>query len=204
MRKINLSFCMAICASIALASCSSPKTSELDDTSGAVGARPSDDSVTYICEKDEKRGFWTTYAVSGRGGPIPIIEWDTKAFVESGYDPKTRCDLVTGRLQKFEDMDILDTLKVAYFNNHPVMFVVENQGIAEVTSDTILMTFVPGMTIDQVEQKISQLFSMDNHVSGPLRNSAMEAFYYDENGTIAINFGSYLQSVEIPADSNSD
>lgn len=186
-----------------LISCSSSPSSDLDLNSGNAQPVAHGDSIKYVCEQGEEDGLWTTYADSDVRGRIPIVVWATGHFERSGYDQETRCEIVTSKLQSFEDRDMLDNLYIGRFNNHPVMYVIADQDIPEVQKNNILMTFLPDMTINQVERKASQLFSADTHASGPLQNSAMTAFFYDESSNLAIDFRSYLQSVDVPS-TNSD
>lgn len=76
-----------------------------------------------------QRGFWcdttsgipTTMYQNSSGGREPWIRWVSDYFAESGYDPITRCQMVSGRLEGYRVAKSLKLITVGIMNRQPVI-----------------------------------------------------------------------------------
>ncbi|OCQ96456.1 hypothetical protein AMR42_12840 [Limnothrix sp. PR1529] len=76
-----------------------------------------------------QRGFWchtsggapTTMYQNAQGNREPWIQWVSNVFRSAGYDPLTRCQEVSGRLETYRQNRQLKYLTVGVMNGQPVV-----------------------------------------------------------------------------------
>jgi Circadian oscillating protein COP23 len=75
--------------------------------------------TTFSC--GDSNGIPATIAHSPKHGDVPIIEWVSNYFADSGYDPQTRCNQVSARFQEYSDRGELKYLTTGRINDEPVI-----------------------------------------------------------------------------------
>ncbi|UBF28389.1 COP23 domain-containing protein [Kovacikia minuta CCNUW1] len=120
-------------------------------------------SNSFFCNSD-RQGRPTTFA-STQSGAVPIIRWVSYHFAESGYDPATRCQEVTGRFNLFSQQGRLNFITTGIVNRLPVVCVASDIG-GPCTG--VLFTLKPNQSASRV---IQQLFDVRVGASGSLYES---------------------------------
>lgn len=82
---------------------------------------------SFYCGVDTD-GTPTTMVSHPQHGEVPIIRWVSDYFEASGYDPQTRCELVSQRFQNFKEDGTLQYLTTGRMNRQPVVCVSPTSG----------------------------------------------------------------------------
>lgn len=149
--------------------------------SGAVGfnATPAQASPEFYCGLDHD-GVPTTMVRHPQHGNVPVIRWVSDHFTGSGYDPQTRCEMVSQRFQDFSDAGTLQYLTTGRMNRQPVVCVSPNDGGA---CTGLLFTLKPTSNPNQTLQSLMAL-----------RTNASSAPLNETGDRLYINFDEYVQS----------
>jgi hypothetical protein len=75
--------------------------------------------TTFFC--GDSNGIPATIVHSPKHGDVPIIEWVSNYFADSGYDPQTRCSQVSARFQEYSDRGELKYLTTGRINRESVI-----------------------------------------------------------------------------------
>ncbi len=118
-----------------------------------------------------------TVAITPAQETIPVILWDSKHFSNSGYDPRTRCQLVSNRFQFFYESGQLNYITTGRMNRMPVVCVTDTYGGA---CNGLLFTLKPG---SNPSQTLQELMRIRLRQKGPLNETS---------GRIYIDFQEYL------------
>lgn len=82
---------------------------------------------SFYCGVDTD-GTPTTMVRHPQHGEVRIIRWVSDYFEASGYDPQTRCELVSQRFQNFKEDGTLQYLTTGRMNRQPVVCVSPTSG----------------------------------------------------------------------------
>ena len=152
-------------------------TAALTLTTVAAFQSPSKaDNTTFHC------GVWVTGPNAGVPvtfaqtpiGAIPIINWVSHQFSDSGYTPERRCQEVSGRFQSAYNQGTLNYITTGYKNGQPVVCTSSNNGGP---CSMVLFTLKPG---SDASRTVQQLFDIRNLAAGPLNESEGKV-YLDMN-----------------------
>ncbi|ACB50427.1 hypothetical protein cce_1077 [Crocosphaera subtropica ATCC 51142] len=131
--------------------------------------------TNFLCQNWQ--GVPATLAKTPDQESVPVLVWQSDYFSDSGYDPSTRCQLVSGRFQYFYNSGQLKYLTTGRMNRMPVVCVTQKQGGS---CEGLLFTLKPG---SDPTQALKQLMAVRVHASGPLNETS---------GRVYINFEDYL------------
>ncbi|MGA7934325.1 MAG: COP23 domain-containing protein [Kovacikia sp.] len=120
-------------------------------------------SDSFFCDRD-RHNRPTTFAATS-GGTLPIVRWVSHYFAQSGYDPETRCQEVSGRFDLFYRQGRLNYVTTGIVNRLPVVCVASQIG-GPCTG--VLFTLKPDENASRV---IQQLFDVRAGASGSLYES---------------------------------
>ncbi|MEM8779839.1 MAG: COP23 domain-containing protein [Cyanobacteria bacterium P01_G01_bin.49] len=165
MIKFNL---LATVATLAATTIISPFVVESPTQAKTLGAN-------FVCGTWE--GVPTTFVMTPNQDTVPVLVWDSKHFSNSGYDPYTRCQLVSSRFQYFHDSGQLNYLTTGLMNRMPVVCVTDRNGGG---CNGLLFTLKPGASASQTLQ---ELMAVRMRTKGPLNETL---------GRVYINFEDYL------------
>lgn len=155
-------------------------------SNGSVKAQ----SVQFECATDE-RNIPTTYAQTP-GGIVQIFKW-TSTFFNPPYTPIQRCQEVAQRLNQFQP----DHLVAGRVNNYNVICAGTN---CDTGGGNILLTLRPDQNAAQVLAEIDNTRdaaggpSMQLGGSGGTRQKSKSNLVRTQNGSVALNLRSYIQS----------
>jgi len=93
------------------------------NTSPAQANPPSE----FYCGVD-RDGTPATIVRHPRYGDVTLIRWVSNYFERSGYDPQTRCEMVSERFQNFQNNDDLKFLTTGLMNRERVVCVSPTDG----------------------------------------------------------------------------
>lgn len=96
-----------------------------------------------------ERGFWcdgssgipTTVYQNSQGGREPWIEWVSNYFSGSGYDPMSRCEEVSARLENYRRRRMLNFITVGRMNGQNVIC---SASLANSRCEGLIYTLKPG------------------------------------------------------------
>lgn len=151
-------------------------TAALTLTTVAAFQSPSKaDNTTFHC------GVWVTGPNAGVPvtfaqtpiGAIPIINWVSHQFSDSGYTPERRCQEVSGRFQSAYNQGTLNYITTGYKNGQPVVCTSSSNGGG---CSMVLFTLKPG---SDASRTVQQLFDIRNLAAGALYES--DTVYLDMN-----------------------
>ncbi len=108
-------------------------------------------------------------------GAIPIINWVSDYFGDSGYTPERRCQEVSGRFQSAYNQGTLNYITTGYKNGQPVVCTSSSNGGP---CSMVLFTLKPG---SDASRTVQQLFDIRNLAAGPLYESEDDKIYLDMN-----------------------
>jgi hypothetical protein len=99
-------------------------------------------------------------------GKIPLINWKSTFFTNSGYTPEQRCQAVTARFQQQAEAGNLRYVNSGIINNQPVICVVERTNSPtkpyRCKQDGLLLTLEPR---DNPREVLKNLFDVSSRVS---------------------------------------
>ncbi|MEL4895696.1 COP23 domain-containing protein [Crocosphaera sp. Alani8] len=127
------------------------------------------------------QGVPTTLAETSDLSTVPVLMWESDYFSNSGYDPSTRCQLVSGRFQYFYNNGQLKYITTGRMNRMPVVCVTQNKGGG---CEGLLFTLKQGVDPTTTLQK---LMAVRVRASGPLNQT---------NNRTYINFEEYLSQAK--------
>lgn len=111
--------------------------------SNVIGETPSVQGQTatrFICAQWE--GYPTTIAQTPEGN-IPVIQWTSDYFEESGYTREVRCREVSDRFNEYYGSGQLKYLTTGRMNRHQVVCVTQDNGEAGGGCQGLLLTLKP-------------------------------------------------------------
>lgn len=108
-------------------------------------------------------------------GAIPIINWVSNQFSDSGYTPERRCQEVSGRFQSAYNQGTLNYITTGYKNGQPVVCTSSSNGGQ---CSMVLFTLKPG---SDASRTVQQLFDIRNLAAGALYESEDDEVYLDMN-----------------------
>ncbi len=108
-------------------------------------------------------------------GAIPIINWVSDYFGDSGYTPERRCQEVSGRFQSAYNQGTLNYITTGYKNGQPVVCTSSSNGGP---CSMVLFTLKPG---SDASRTVQQLFDIRDLAAGPLYESEDDKIYLDMN-----------------------
>ena len=92
----------------------------------AISHQPSyANSNKFFCT--QSNGVPVTMVSTSRGNE-PFIRWVVKDFSPSGFTPQRRCEVVSGRLQRYYDNGTLFITSRNNFKGYPVLCIADRQG----------------------------------------------------------------------------
>ena len=128
--------------------------------------------TTFVC--GTSNGKPTTLARTPEGDVVPVIHWVSDYFSGSGYDPQTRCEIVSNKFQEYYNRGTLNFLTTGRENGYDVVCVAElNGGACTGTLFTLKQGSNPGQTLQR-------LIAIRARNSGPL-NESYSRVYIDMN-----------------------
>ncbi len=104
----------------------------------------------FFCTKSN--GVPVTMVSTSRGNE-PFIRWVVKDFSPSGFTPQRRCEVVSGRLQRYYDNGTLYITSRNNLNGYPVLCVADRQG-GSCPDENLLVTLKPGTDTGRVLKQI--------------------------------------------------
>jgi len=108
-------------------------------------------------------------------GALPIINWVSDHFRNSGYTPERRCQEVSARFQSAYDQGILNYITTGLQNGQPVICTSSSSGG---NCSMVLFTLKPG---SDASRTVQQLFDIRNMSSGPLNETGNDEISLDMN-----------------------
>ncbi|MGK7874268.1 MAG: COP23 domain-containing protein [Xenococcaceae cyanobacterium] len=120
-------------------------------------------------------------------GDVPVIRWVSNYFKGSGYDPQTRCEMVSDRFQNYYNTGTLKFLTTGRMNRQNVVCVAEYNGGP---CAGLLFTLKPGSSPGQTLQR---LMAVRTRALGPL-NETNARIYIDINQYLTEATGSGTDS----------
>lgn len=152
-------------------------SSALPVTSHPIPSR----ETTFHCIRI--RGILITVARNPAYGEVPVIRWVSNYFSSSGYDPLTRCQMVSARFQSYYSQGILNYLTTGVMNGQPVICTSRfNAGSCEKLLFTLKDYSNPSHTL-------RRLLALRSGAGAPLNESNNRS----DNQKIYINFEQYLK-----------
>jgi hypothetical protein len=142
---------------------------------------------SFYCGVDTD-GTPTTMVRHPQHGEVAVIRWVSDYFEASGYDPQTRCELVSQRFQNFKENDTLQYLTTGRMNRQSVVCVSPTNG-GECAG--LLFTLKPTSNPNQTLQDLMAVRS--GATSTPLNETGARLY---------INLEDYIQ--EAAAQSTTD
>ncbi len=136
-------------------------------------------TTNFIC--GTWQGVPATLAMTPKQETIPVIRWDSRHFSNAGYNPRTRCQLVSNRFQYFYESGQLNYITTGLINRMPVVCVTDAYGGG---CNGLLFTLKPG---SNPSQTLQELMAVRFRVKGPLNETL---------GRVYINFQEYLNQGE--------
>lgn len=112
-------------------------------------------------------GYPATMANTSRG-PVTVIRWSSEHFSEAGYDPQTRCNIVSSKFEAFYGTGSLNFITAGIVNRQPVVCATGSSG-GPCSSSTVLYTLKPGQNAAVVLQR---LYDVRTGAGGPLYESS--------------------------------
>lgn len=131
--------------------------------------------TNFTCQNWQ--GVPTTLAQTPDQAKVPVLTWQSDYFSNAGYDPSTRCQLVSGRFQYFYNNGQLEYMTTGRMNGMPVVCVTQEQGGS---CQGLLFTLKPGV---DPTRTLQQLMAIRVRASGPLNQT---------DGRVYIKFENYL------------
>ncbi len=139
---------------------------------GATAQIKGSPTQLFVCGAS-RDGTPTTLAQVPRGN-IPIIRWVSEYFTPSGYDPKTRCDQVSSRLQSYQQQGIANYITTGIQDGLDVICV---SSVLGGPCTGLLFTLKPGESASRV---IQDLFDVGQYGLNPLlQGSDSDQIYID-------------------------
>ena len=135
--------------------------------------------TNFVCENWQ--GVPTTFAKMPDQTMVPVLIWQSDYFSYSGYDPSTRCQLVSNRFQYFYNAGQLNYITTGRMNRMPVVCVSYKNGGG---CNGLLFTLKPGVNPGQTLQK---LMAVRVSSTGPLNETT---------GRVYVNFDDYLKQAK--------
>ncbi len=147
-----------------------------------------EEKTTYYCGK--YNGKPTTFFTSSiHPKPIPIIQWITYDFAESGYDPLTRCKMVSSQFRTLNEEDRLGWIVPGIKNN---LNIICSSATRDGECNDQLFTLKKGV---DPSDAIKELYDIDvsQGESGYMKNSSY-ALMKNVRGQTVINIDGYINS----------
>ncbi|NEP01080.1 MAG: hypothetical protein F6K58_20960 [Symploca sp. SIO2E9] len=117
------------------------------------------EKVSFSCGKDDN--IPTTFGKIEGKEELPMILWSSDFFTEAGYDPQTRCQQVSARLETYKKNDELSYLTTGEINGQSVVCVTSkeqgNCGEGISVHDGLLFTLKPN---ENPQERLEQLFAV--------------------------------------------
>lgn len=82
--------------------------------------------TAFVCSNWQ--GSPATVAQTAQGDTVPVILWSSDYFGKAGFDPQTRCELVSQRFQQYYNNGTLNYLTTGRMNRMPVVCVAQKEG----------------------------------------------------------------------------
>lgn len=87
--------------------------------------RGQNSGTAFVCSNWQ--GSPATVAQTAQGDTVPVILWSSDYFGKAGFDPQTRCELVSQRFQQYYNNGTLNYLTTGRMNRMPVVCVAEKK-----------------------------------------------------------------------------
>ncbi|NEO29606.1 MAG: hypothetical protein F6K36_03970 [Symploca sp. SIO3C6] len=117
------------------------------------------EKVSFMCGKDDSVPA-TFEKKEGKEG-LPVILWSSNFFTEAGYDPQTRCQQVSARLETYKNNDELSYITTGKINGQPVVCVTSQEkgscGEGISVHNGLLFTLKPN---ESPQERLEQLFAV--------------------------------------------
>jgi len=88
--------------------------------------RGQNSGTAFVCSNWQ--GSPATVAQTAQGDTVPVILWNSDYFGKAGFDPQTRCELVSQRFQQYYNNGTLNYLTTGRMNRMPVVCVAQKEG----------------------------------------------------------------------------
>ncbi|HAZ48538.1 MAG TPA: hypothetical protein DDW76_34715 [Cyanobacteria bacterium UBA11369] len=157
-------------------------------------------AIAFVCGKTAD-GSPATIAQTPRGN-VPVIRWVSNYFSQSGYNPQTRCQMVSRRFQTYFRRGALNYLTTGWMNRQPVVCVANFPGGGCATNlpyrgllFTLKSTSDPGTTL-------KNLLQVRQNSGSPLDESSSVPVAVDYDGNTYINVNEYLISAPVEPATN--
>ena len=135
--------------------------------------------TNFTCQNWQ--GVLTTLAKTPDQASVPVLTWESGYFNNAGYDPNTRCQLVSGRFQYFYNNGQLKYMTTGRMNRMPVVCVTQTKGGG---CEGLLFTLKPGV---DPTRTLQQLMAIRVRAGGPLNQT---------NGRVYIDVEEYLSEAK--------
>ncbi|NER36674.1 MAG: hypothetical protein F6J93_22270 [Oscillatoria sp. SIO1A7] len=196
---------------IALSACSSQPTnpptnsasarSQLPNPTASTASKGSDSSQLlsrskFTCVRSN--GVPTTMARTSRGN-IPMIRWVSSYFSNSGYDPQTRCEEVSGRFQTYQENGRLKYVGVAELNGYPILCVAEQMPgscLNVGNNKGLLFTLKPDSDPNEI---LRQMLRVRDLASSPLEQAIgrPKLTHLNSQGYLFVDLEQYLKRAPV-------
>lgn len=125
-------------------------------------------ATAFVC--GQSNNVPATMAQTPRGN-VPVIRWNSDYFAAAGYDPQTRCEMVSQRFQTFLQKKALNYITTGLINGQKVVCVARFQGgdcARDLPEAGLLFTLKPESNPGQT---LRQLMQVRVGASGPLNEN---------------------------------
>jgi hypothetical protein len=140
--------------------------------------------TTFTCGTNA--GSPATIVKTAQHGDVTIITWDSGFFQDSGFDNKTRCDMVTKKFQSLYDQGSLKYFTAGTASKQPIICAVPSMD-SPCNSDSQLFTLKPDSNAEETLQKLF----------GVRRGASSESLNENENPSASertyLDFEAFLQ-----------
>jgi hypothetical protein len=143
-------------------------------------------------------GQYTTFVRTTRGN-VPLIEWTSGNFDQSGWTNEKRCVAVSNRFQEYNVSGQLKYLRTSTVNQLPVLCVAKTKG-GSCQSEDVLFTLKQGM--DPQDTLTRMLDIRRGAGTAPIQLSNNQVFSYDEQGELYADMNTLVQSLPVENDTN--
>jgi len=138
-----------------------------------------------------------TYAKLPSGAKIPMFVWSSNWSVNSGYNPRTRCEHVSERFNKSAANRSLGFMRTGMVNGLAVICTAPKKG-GECPNQNVLITLKDGSTITDADRVLGQMLAIRRKVGdggNPLQFASGSMLSYDD-GYRYLNVDDYLKFLD--------
>lgn len=162
---------------------------------------------SYSQSAPGQTGFWcdtsssppATLYQNSEGGTEPWIEWTSTDFEDSGYDPLTRCQQVSGRLETYRRNRQLRYITTGVVNRQNVICTASGDGGP---CEGLIYTLKPGQEPNQTLERLMGWRVGEAGISSLQESTSQKPRKFYRNGRLYIDVGYINRSQSNPVRSN--